>query len=181
MYIIKYDSSWNTCGSNDSLVSSTSGTLGTITTVTPTVTSPTGFITPRTPTVGSGGTVTTVCIVGIQSISNEIPVSFKLFQNYPNPFNPTTKIKFDLPKSNLTLSGAKGLFVRLIIYDILGREIALLVNDQLSPGMYEVDWSATGGAENYPSGIYFYRLAAGDPSKSSGQGYSETRKMVLLK
>jgi hypothetical protein len=112
-------------------------------------------------------------MVGIQSISNEIPVSFKLYQNYPNPFNPITKIKFDIPP----LRGARGVTTRLVIYDVLGREIAVLVNDELKPGTYEVDWNA----ENLPSGIYFYRLAAGDPSTSAGQGYSETRKMVLLK
>jgi Secretion system C-terminal sorting domain len=128
----------------------------------------TGFITPRTPTVGSGGTVTTVCIVGIQPITNEIPLSFKLFQNYPNPFNPTTKIKFSIPLSR-GVSAGRGVLVKVVIFDILGREIAVLVNDELRPGTYEVDWNA----ENYPSGIYFCRLIT--------QGYTETKKMVLLK
>jgi photosystem II stability/assembly factor-like uncharacterized protein len=104
------------------------------------------------------------------SIINEIsPFSFYLSQNYPNPFNPDTKIKFDVPASNLTLSGAKGLNVKLKIYDILGREIATLVNDKLSPGTYEVEWDAS----CYPSGVYFYKLITAD--------FTETRKMVLVK
>ncbi len=100
--------------------------------------------------------------IGVEPINSTAPDKFYLFQNYPNPFNPTTKIKFDLPKSNLTLSGAKDLYVRLIIYDILGREIAVLVNQQLTPGTYEIEFSATGRGSNYPSGIYFYRLTAGE-------------------
>ena len=64
-------------------------------------------------------------------------------------------------------------FAKLIIFDALGREITTLVNEQLSPGTYEAEWSAVGGASNYPSGVYLYKLTAGD--------YSETKKMVLLK
>ncbi len=117
----------------------------------------------------------TICghSIGIDPIASEIPDSYNLYQNFPNPFNPVTKIKFDLPKSNLTLSGAKGLPIRLIICDILGREITTLVNEQLKPGTYEVVWSATGGGSNYPSGVYFYKLVTSD--------YTETKKMVLIK
>lgn len=102
---------------------------------------------------------------GIEKISNEIPTKFGLKQNYPNPFNPKTIINFDLPTFN------KGLqpLVQLRIYDILGREIAILVNQQLNPGSYRVDWDGT----NYPCGVYFYKLQAGD--------YSSVKKMVLLK
>ena len=113
--------------------------------------------------------------IGIKKLYENVPEEFNLFQNYPNPFNPVTKIKFDLPKSNLTLSGAKGLNVRLIIYDVLGREIATLIpplrggQEGLNPGTYEVEWDGS----NYPSGVYFYKLIAGD--------YTETRKMVLIK
>lgn len=160
MYIVKYDSIWNTCGSNDSFVTSSSGTGGTITTVTPTVTSPTGFITPRSPVVGSGGTATTLCVTGIKPISNEIPVSFKLFQNYPNPFNSNSKIKYQISKTG---------DVKLEIFDVLGHEITTLVNETLKPGIYEAEWDG----ENYPSGVYFYRLEAGS--------FIETKKMVLLK
>jgi hypothetical protein len=105
--------------------------------------------------------------IGIEN-NNELANDFRLYQNYPNPFNPATKIKFDVP-SNLTLSDAKGLIVVLTIYDVLGREAAVLVNDKLSPGTYEAEWDAT----NYPSGVYLYKLTAGD--------YTETRRMVLIK
>lgn len=98
--------------------------------------------------------------VGISSISGEVPHKFSLSQNYPNPFNPETKIKFAVPKSG---------FVNISVYDILGRKIESLVNENLNPGTYEVNWNAT----EYPSGIYYYKLTAGE--------YSETRKMILLK
>ncbi len=165
MYIVKYDSAWHTCGGNDSMVISHTGTLDSIISITPNVTSPTGFITTRTPTVGSGGAATMICVTGIQPISNKIPVTYKLYQNYPNPFNPVTKIKFDVPAVGVQYTEP----LRLVIYNVLGREIALLVNQQLAPGTYEVDWDGT----NYPSGIYFYKLTAGD--------YTETKKMVLMK
>jgi photosystem II stability/assembly factor-like uncharacterized protein len=107
---------------------------------------------------------------GVQKISSEMPELFSLSQNYPNPFNPITKIKFSLPAV-----GERHAFhtTKLIIYDVLGREITTLVNERLSPGTYEVEWSATGGAGNYPSGVYFYKLITAE--------YSETRKMVLVK
>jgi Secretion system C-terminal sorting domain len=103
--------------------------------------------------------------ISVRKISSEVPVSFKLYQNYPNPFNPTTKIKFSIPPSK----GARGMNVRLVIYDILGREVVTLVNEKLNPGTYEADWDGT----NYPSGVYFYKLVT--------NSYSETKKMVLLK
>ena len=81
-------------------------------------------------------------------------------QNYPNPFNPVTNIVFDLPSAS---------FTRLTVYDILGREIAVLVNEQLRAGSYKVDWNAT----NYPSGIYFYKIET--------EGFSNSKKMVLIK
>ena len=104
----------------------------------------------------------------------KIPVSFSLSQNYPNPFNPVTKIKFGIP-TPLNPPFAKGGtakpggFVKLIIYDVLGREVATLVNEQLTPGTYEAEWDGT----DYPSGVYFYKLTAGD--------YTESRKMILIK
>jgi photosystem II stability/assembly factor-like uncharacterized protein len=98
--------------------------------------------------------------IGIEPISTEIPSGFSLHQNYPNPFNPTTRIKFDIPKASL---------VRLTVYDILGRQVAELVNENLNAGVYEYSWS---GAE-LSSGIYFYKLQAGD--------FVETRRMVLIK
>ena len=122
--------------------------------------------------VGSQGTILKTISggeIGIKEISTITPENSVLYQNYPNPFNPSTKIKFDLPKSNLTLSGAKGLLVRLVIYDILGKEIAVLVNEQLKPGSYEAEWNAS----NYPSGVYYYKLISGD--------YTDSKKMVLVK
>jgi hypothetical protein len=97
---------------------------------------------------------------GIMTLNNNIPNDFSLSQNYPNPFNPKTNIKIDIPKSTSA---------KLIIYDILGREVATLVNEHLKPGTYEVDWDGS----NYPSGVYFYRLTT--------EYYSETKKMVLIK
>jgi len=108
-------------------------------------------------------------MTGVKKISSSVPEKFSLYQNYPNPFNPITKIKFDLPKSNLTLSEAKGLNVQLKVYDILGREVATLVNEQLKPGTYEVEWVAS----NHPSGVYFYTLTTAD--------YTITKRMVLVK
>jgi hypothetical protein len=104
-------------------------------------------------------------LVGIQPISNEIPNQYSLSQNYPNPFNPVTKIRFDIPPAGQT----RAVDTRLIIYDMLGREISTLVNEQLNPGSYEVEWNASG----YPSGVYFYNLRTAS--------FSETRKMILLK
>lgn len=106
--------------------------------------------------------------IGIHPSSTEIPVKFSLYQNYPNPFNPTSKIKFQIPKMSN---------VRLTVFDVLGREIAVLVEEQLKPGTYEIQWDAS----NYPSSVYFYKLTAGDYSSGSGRGFSETRKMILLK
>jgi photosystem II stability/assembly factor-like uncharacterized protein len=99
-------------------------------------------------------------VTSLQQISFGIPVQFLLFQNYPNPFNPTTNIKFDIPKAS---------FVKLIVYDVLGRELRTLVNEQLKAGTYKADWYASA----FPSGVYFYKLSAGD--------FTETKKMVLVK
>jgi photosystem II stability/assembly factor-like uncharacterized protein len=110
-------------------------------------------------------------ITGLEPVTGSIPESFLLYQNYPNPFNPVTKIKYDIPA--VGQRHAFDLQTKLVIYDILGREIAVLVNEQLQPGSYETEWSAAGGAYNFPSGVYYYRLTAGD--------YSETRKMILIK
>jgi len=100
---------------------------------------------------------------------------FQLEQNYPNPFNPSTKIKFTIP---LEVRGERQEVI-LVVYDVLGNEVATLVNEELTAGEYEVEFSAIGGsasggnAYNLPSGIYFYQLTAGS--------FIQTRKMVLLK
>jgi len=97
---------------------------------------------------------------GLKNPGGQIPKNFSLSQNYPNPFNPSTNIKFVVPKSS---------FITITIYDVLGREITTLVNEQLKPGNYSVDWDAG----KYASGVYFYKLSAGY--------FSETKLMVLLK
>lgn len=89
-----------------------------------------------------------------------VPATYKLYQNYPNPFNPKTTIKFDLPHTvNVTIK----------IYDLLGREIVTLLNDKVNAGSHTVEFTPT----NLASGIYFYRLVAGD--------YTEVKKMALIK
>lgn len=106
----------------------------------------------------------------IESDSEILPENFILEQNYPNPFNPTTKIKFSIPN----IGTQRAVSVQLKVYDVLGNEIATLINEEKSAGNYEVEFSSHSGAgRNLPSGIYFYSLAAGN--------YSETKKMLLLK
>ena len=95
-----------------------------------------------------------------------IPSEFSLEQNYPNPFNPVTKIKFSVPQIASNFSVSK---ISLKIYDLLGREIAILVNEEKPAGIYEVEFNAN----NFSSGTYFYRLQAGD--------FVVTRKLSLLK
>ena len=117
------------------------------------------------PEFGKWWVIDNVCIkgfplTGLTQNSGEIPTKYALMQNYPNPFNPTTKIRFDLPKST---------HAKLIIYDILGREVTTLVNEKLNVGSYEVSWSAG----SYPSGVYYYRLETND--------YSSVKKMLMIK
>ena len=102
-------------------------------------------------------------ITFVQKLSNEVPDRFSLQQNYPNPFNPSTTIKFGVPVSVETQN------IKLTVYDITGKEIAVLLDEPLSAGSYEVVWNSSG----YASGVYFYRLTAGS--------FSETKKMVLSK
>jgi hypothetical protein len=101
-------------------------------------------------------------LVDIQNISTEIPTGFSLSQNYPNPFNSQTKITFEIQNETQDIASLR-------IFDITGREVATLVNEQLATGTYSVDFDGT----NFPSGIYLYRLTAGD--------YKETKRMVLVK
>ena len=108
-------------------------------------------------------------VIGIEKNQTTIPEKYSLHQNYPNPFNPVTKIKFDIPASGFPLGRGAGGMTVLKVYDILGKEIETLVNEKLSPGSYSVDWNAS----QYPSGVYFYRLTT--------EGFSETKKMILLK
>jgi photosystem II stability/assembly factor-like uncharacterized protein len=103
-------------------------------------------------------------LLGINPVSNITPEQFSLGQNYPNPFNPSTNIKYQIKENS---------FVKLTIYDVIGREAATLVNEKLSPGTYEVEWDAS----NYPSGVYFYKLTASGGSKD----FTLTKKMELIK
>ena len=98
--------------------------------------------------------------IGINKLGTTLPVEFSLSQNYPNPFNPSTNIRFDIPKSGLTV---------LKVYDVLGKEVASLVNEKLSAGSYEIDWNAS----NFSSGVYFYQLQSGD--------FVKTKKMLFVK
>ncbi len=104
-------------------------------------------------------------VIGIKPISTEVPNNFKLHQNYPNPFNPVTKIRFAIPPFNF----GEGEAVRLVIYDLLGRHVETLINEQLKPGIYEVDWDAS----KYSSGAYFYSLKS--------ESFTQTKKMTLVK
>jgi hypothetical protein len=109
----------------------------------------------------------------VNPVGTEIPKEYSLSQNYPNPFNPSTKIMFNIaPLLNQggvapTLVGDG--VVTLKIYDLLGREVTTLVNQQLKPGTYEVEFDGT----NYPSGVYFYKLISGD--------FLDVKKLVLIK
>ncbi|HYQ87745.1 MAG TPA: T9SS type A sorting domain-containing protein [Bacteroidota bacterium] len=96
----------------------------------------------------------------IEQHSAGIPASYRLYQNYPNPFNPSTKILYELPRAS---------YVRLSIYDVLGREVKVLVDAQIGAGQHQ----ATFNAGNLSSGVYFYRLVAGT--------FMETRKLLLMK
>jgi hypothetical protein len=115
--------------------------------------------------------------------SNEIDIDvlsitkFSLEQNYPNPFNPSTKISWHSPV---------GSWQTIKVYDILGNEVATLVDEYRNAGSYNVEFNpaspiGAGSIKNLASGIYFYQLRVGDPSSGSGQGFVETKKMILLK
>ena len=111
------------------------------------------------------------------SVENEISFleEFILYPNYPNPFNSTTKIKFTIPIVETHRDATLPVILRVI--DILGNEIATLVNEEKTAGTYEVNFDAS----NLTSGIYFYQLVAGDPESSSGQVFIQTKKMIYLK
>jgi transposase-like protein len=102
----------------------------------------------------------------VEGQENQVPTGFVLHQNYPNPFNPSTTFRFDIPYSS---------FVSLKLYDMLGREVATLVNDEMNPGIYERTFDASG----LPSGIYLVRMnAVGVQEKKI---FTETKKIILLR
>ncbi|MCC6866750.1 MAG: T9SS type A sorting domain-containing protein [Ignavibacteria bacterium] len=99
-------------------------------------------------------------LISVTPVGNEIPVNFKLYQNYPNPFNPETKINFDLPVSS---------FVKISIFDILGRQVKILVAHNLQPGKYSANFNAV----NLSAGVYFYKIEAGN--------FIDSKKLILIK
>jgi hypothetical protein len=115
--------------------------------------------------VGSDGTVDDTLklqneVTGTGSQGSLIPKEYRLEQNYPNPFNPMTVIRYELPAA---------CDVRLAVYDVLGREVAVLVDEKKAPGVYTVEWNAA----HLASGVYIYRLTAGS--------YTRSMKMILMK
>jgi|GEM_PF-468410 len=99
-------------------------------------------------------------LTSVESIGDGLPTSFALSQNYPNPFNPSTTIEFAIPKNSE---------VKIVVYDILGRTVKELVNDMFNPGFYRVNFNAS----QLASGVYFYRIQAGD--------YIDVKKLMLMK
>jgi hypothetical protein len=99
-------------------------------------------------------------VAGAVATAAAVPSSFSLAQNYPNPFNPSTTIKYELPKSS---------DVRLSVYDMLGREVSVLVNERRDAGVHEVKFDGS----NLASGVYVYRLQAGD--------VTQTKRLMLLR
>ena len=99
-------------------------------------------------------------VVSVGNEKHPVVDQFALRQNYPNPFNPSTKFSFSLPSKS---------FTTLKVFDLIGREVATIVNEEMQAGNYSKQWVAQG----LSSGVYFYRLQAGK--------YIETRKLILLK
>ena len=106
-------------------------------------------------TTNGGGTITSII-----SGSTEAQKDYRLYQNYPNPFNSTSNLKFEIVNSG---------HVKIIVYDVQGREVQTLVNETLKPGTYETTFDGS----TLNSGVYFYKLIA--------DGFTETKKMLLLK
>ena len=101
-----------------------------------------------------------VIITGLRESTSQLPLEYALYQNYPNPFNPSTTVRYDLPKAT---------FVTLAIFDVLGRQISTIVEEEKPAGTYQVNFYMP----NLPSGVYFYRFQTRD--------YVKTKKFVLLK
>ena len=99
-------------------------------------------------------------ITAVKDKKNNLPTNFSLEQNYPNPFNPTTVINFSVPKTSM---------VTIKVYDVLGNEIATLLNKEKLAGKYSVNFNAS----KFSSGVYFYRMQAGS--------FVEAKKLILLK
>ena len=101
-----------------------------------------------------------VMITGLRESNSQLPLEYALYQNYPNPFNPSTTVRYDLPRTT---------FVTLTIFDVLGRQISTIIDEEKPAGTYQVNIYVP----NLPSGVYFYRFQARD--------YANTKKFVLLR
>jgi len=116
---------------------------------------------------GGADTLNYILIVNIVTgikPEEQLPTEFALFQNYPNPFNPSTKIRYSIPYAS---------YVKIVVYDQLGQESAVLVNEYQNAGYYEINFNAGSGGDGLPSGIYYYRLQAGE--------FSQIKKLIVLK
>ena len=122
---------------------------------------PAGYVFPN-PVAHPGDTNVNIdmTLTGIEIVNSNIPKTYSLSQNYPNPFNPSTKIEYEIPKAS---------FVHLTVYNVIGQQVAELVNNEQSPGKYSVTFDGN----NVTSGIYFYRIEAGS--------FVQTNKMILMK
>jgi hypothetical protein len=122
---------------------------------------PVGYVFPN-PVAHPGDTNVNInlTLTDVKLVDSGIPKTFALSQNYPNPFNPSTKIQYEIPKAS---------FVHLTVYNVIGQQVAELVNHEQSPGKYSVTFDGA----NVTSGIYFYRIEAGS--------FVQTNKMILLK
>jgi hypothetical protein len=123
-------------------------------------TNPNGVINSMNNVVVEVAVYDTIAPIGIHNLNTGVPTTYDLHQNYPNPFNPVTKIKFDIPQSSP---------VSIRLYDIIGNEIGVIYSGELSAGYYEADFNGS----NYASGVYFYRIDAGN--------FTSVKRMVLVK
>jgi hypothetical protein len=105
-------------------------------------------------------------VLGVDELEAGIPQVFDLQQNYPNPFNPSTIIRYDIPSTA---------FVKLVIYDVLGREVATLANEVQKPGRYQIQWHPTG----LSTGVYFYRMEA--KAQEGGGSFTNVKKLLFVK
>ena len=126
--------------------------------------------------VGNGKTLLKYGAITSVDNEEELPTEFSLSQNYPNPFNPSTKISYEIPGQ----ARNDNILVTLKVYDVLGNEIATLINEEKPSGSYEVDFQSSVGSHQLTSGVYFYQLKAVPTGRQAGV-FVETKKMLLLK